>query len=43
MSYKHFNTYERGCIEALHKLGYSCRAIAKEVGKHHSAIARELT
>lgn len=42
MSYKHLNTYERGCIEALHKLGYSCRKIAKKIGKHHSTIAREL-
>lgn len=42
MSYKHISTSERGCIEALHNLGYSCRNIASEVGKHHSSIAREL-
>lgn len=42
MSYKHFTTIERGCIEALHKIGYSCRDIGKEIGKHHSSVAREL-
>jgi len=42
MSYKHFTTIERGCIEALHKIGYSCRDIGKEIGRHHSSVAREL-
>ena len=42
MSYHHLSTYERGCIEALRKLNYSGREIAKQVGRHHSAIAREL-
>jgi len=42
MSYHHLSTYERGCIEALQKLGYSSREIGKQVGRHHSAIAREL-
>ena len=42
MSYHHLNTYERGYIEGLYKLGYSIRGIAKEVGRHHSSIAREL-
>ena len=42
MSYKHLNTYERGCIEALNKIGYSYRRIAKELGRHHSTIAREI-
>ena len=43
MSYKHINTFERGCIEALHKLGYFCRYIAKQLNRHHSSIAKELS
>ena len=42
MSYHHITTFERGCIEALHKIGFSTREIAKSLGRHHSAIAREL-
>jgi len=42
MSYHHINTFERGCIEALHKIGYTTREIAKSLDRHHSAIAREL-
>jgi len=42
MSYKHFTTIERGCIEALHKIGYSSRQIGKEIGRHHSSVSREL-
>lgn len=42
MSYQHLTTYERGCIEALDKIGYSAREIAKEIGRHHSTISREL-
>ena len=40
MSYQHLNTYERGCIETLYKLGYSNRKIALELGRHHSTIDR---
>lgn len=42
MSYKHINTYERGYIEGLYKLGYSTRTIASKLGRHHSSVAREL-
>lgn len=42
MSYHHFNTYERGCIEALQRLNYSSRNIAKEIGRDHSSIVREI-
>lgn len=42
MSYTHLTTFERGKLEALHQAGYSTRAIAKELGRHHSTIAREL-
>lgn len=42
MSYNHLNTYERGRIEVLNKIGYSSRKIAIIVGRHHSTIAREL-
>lgn len=41
MSYHHLSTYERGCIEVLHKLGYSNRKIALELGRHRSTIDRE--
>ena len=42
MSYTHLNTYERGRIEALNNIGYSCRKISKELRRHHSTINREL-
>lgn len=42
MSYHHLNTYERGCIEKLHQLGYSNRQIALNLNRHHSTIGREL-
>jgi len=42
MSYHHFTTFERGRIEELSLLGYSNRAIAKRIGRHHSSIDREL-
>ncbi|MFF3024942.1 IS30 family transposase [Gottfriedia sp. NPDC057948] len=42
MSYTHLTTFERGKLEALHQAGYSTRAIARELGRHHSTIAREL-
>lgn len=42
MSYNHLNTFERGKIEALNKLGYSARKIAIELGRNHSTISREL-
>lgn len=42
MSYGHLNTYERGRIQAYCKIGYSCRKISKELGRHHSTITREL-
>lgn len=42
MSHNHLNTFERGKIEVLHKLGYSGRKIASELNRHHSTISREL-
>lgn len=42
MSYHHINTYERGKIEELYKLGYSSRQIGSRMNRHHSSIAREL-
>ena len=42
MSYKHLTTFKRSRIEVLKKLGYSARKIGKEIGRHHSTIAREL-
>ena len=42
MDYKHLTTFERTRIEVLNKAGFSTRKIAKEIGRHHSTIAREL-
>lgn len=42
MSYHHLSTFERGRIEELLTLGYSHRAIANRLGRHHSCISREL-
>ncbi len=42
MSYSHFTTFERGQLEALHKLGHSTREIGVILKRHHSSIAREL-
>ena len=42
MSYHHLTTYERGRIEALHRLGYSDRKIALSLGRHRSCIDREI-
>ncbi|MCK0473986.1 IS30 family transposase [Halalkalibacter sp. APA_J-10(15)] len=42
MSYSHLTTFERGRLEALQKLGWSTRQMAKELNRHHSTIAREL-
>lgn len=42
MSYSHFTTFERGQLEALHKLGHSTREIGAILKRHHSPIAREL-
>lgn len=42
MSYSHLNIIERGQLEALHRLGWSCRKIGRELGRHPSTIAREL-
>lgn len=42
MSYIHFSITERAQLELLHRLGWSSRAISKELGRHHSTVAREL-
>lgn len=42
MSYSHLTTFERGRLEALNNLGWSARAIANELKRHHSTISREL-
>ena len=42
MSYRHLTVYERSQIETLSALGYSCRAVARLLGRHHSTINREL-
>ena len=42
MSYHHLSTYERGRIEAFHRMGYSNRRIALSMGRHRSCIDREI-
>lgn len=41
MSYGHLTTEERVQLELLKKLGWSNREIGKQLGRHHSTIARE--
>ncbi|WP_415840053.1 helix-turn-helix domain-containing protein, partial [Paenibacillus endophyticus] len=36
MSYSHLTIIERGQLEALHRLGWSCRRIGHELGRHPS-------
>ena len=42
MSYTHLSIIERSKLEILHQQGKSARAIAKELGRHHATISREL-
>ena len=41
-TYRHITPFERGCIIALHELGYSLAAIATILKRHRSTILREL-
>jgi IS30 family transposase len=43
MSYQHLTTFERARIETLDRIGYSIRAIAKEIGRAPSTVSRELS
>ncbi len=43
MSYSHLSITERSQLALLHRLGWSTRAIATELHRHHSTIARELS
>jgi IS30 family transposase len=42
MGYSHLNIVERGQLEALHRLGWSARAISRQLNRHHATIAREI-
>ena len=42
MSNSHLTTFERARIETLKSLNYSTRAIAKEMGRCHTTVSREL-
>ncbi|MCZ8521890.1 MULTISPECIES: IS30 family transposase [Paenibacillus] len=42
MSYSHLSIIERGQLETLYRLGWSTRAIGRQLGRHHATIAREL-
>ncbi len=42
MSYKHFTIKERSQLEMLHRLGWTARAIARKLNRHHSSVSREL-
>jgi IS30 family transposase len=41
MGYTHLSITERSQLEILFRLGWSDREIGKELGRHHSTIARE--
>ena len=42
MSYTHFSTEERCCLQEFYKTGYSYRKIAKLLGRNVSSVSREL-
>ena len=42
MSYTHLTIYERMKIETLRELGYSIRAVAKQLNRHRSTILSEV-
>ena len=42
MGYTHLSITERSQLEVLLRLGWSKRAIGKDLGRHHSAITREI-
>lgn len=42
MSYSHLSIIERSKLETLLRLGWSTREIGRELGRHHSTIAREI-
>lgn len=42
MSYAHLSIIERSKLEILHQQGKSARAIARDLGRHHATICREL-
>ena len=42
MTYAQITLEERYAISALRKLGYTCAAIARELGRHRSTISREV-
>ncbi len=42
MSYTHLSIIERSKLEIFHQQGKSARAIARELGRHHATICREL-
>ncbi|KGP77444.1 IS30 family transposase [Paenibacillus sp. MAEPY2] len=43
MSYSHLSIIERSKLEILHRQGKSARAIAEELGRHHTTICREIS
>lgn len=42
MSYSHLSIIERGQLETLLQLGWSARAISRQLGRHHATISREI-
>jgi IS30 family transposase len=42
MSYSHLSIVERSKLEILHQQGWSARAIAREIKRHHSTVSREI-
>ncbi|MFF2912249.1 IS30 family transposase [Paenibacillus sp. NPDC057934] len=42
MSYSLLSIVERGQLEILYRLGWSARAISRQLGRHHATISREI-
>lgn len=42
MSYSHLSIIERGQLETLYQLGWSARAISRQLNRHHATISREI-
>jgi IS30 family transposase len=42
MSYSHLSIIERSKLEILHQQGWSARAIARKIGRHHATVSREI-
>ncbi|MGV6937126.1 helix-turn-helix domain-containing protein [Paenibacillus sp. CMM36] len=42
MSYSHLSIIERSKPKILHQQGWSARAIARKIGRHHATVSPEI-